>query len=190
MDITQSRRRFLTNAAFAGAAGLSGFGAWRKALAADSPSEITTIRQVEVDQRVKVRMRRQHRITGDDPLHLTAIVSQAALMQQTGGPDVLRDQLTHLIRAVEEYPNVVDFRVIPFTATGCGAFGSSTFHLIDFASTRLPTLAWQETVTAGGIIDDENQVRDLSLTYTEAFGRTLNRQDSVDLISQRVREIT
>jgi NitT/TauT family transport system substrate-binding protein len=40
----QSRRRFLNNAAFAGAAGLGGFGAWGKALAAEPPPEITTIR--------------------------------------------------------------------------------------------------------------------------------------------------
>jgi NitT/TauT family transport system substrate-binding protein len=40
----QSRRRFLTNAAFAGAAGLGGFGAWGKALAAEPPPEVTTIR--------------------------------------------------------------------------------------------------------------------------------------------------
>jgi NitT/TauT family transport system substrate-binding protein len=40
----QSRRRFLTNAALAGAAGLGGFGAWGKALATEPPPEITTIR--------------------------------------------------------------------------------------------------------------------------------------------------
>ena len=40
----QSRRRFLTNAAFAGAAGLGGFGAWGRALAAEPPPEITAIR--------------------------------------------------------------------------------------------------------------------------------------------------
>ena len=39
-----TRRRFLTNAAFAGAAGLSGFGIWGKALTAEPPPEITTIR--------------------------------------------------------------------------------------------------------------------------------------------------
>ena len=44
MSIVQSRRRFLTNAALAGAAGLGGFGAWGKALAAEPPPEITTIR--------------------------------------------------------------------------------------------------------------------------------------------------
>src|SRR5262245_58060382 len=41
--LTQSRRQFIRNAAFAGAAGLGGFGAWGKALAAEPPPEITTI---------------------------------------------------------------------------------------------------------------------------------------------------
>jgi hypothetical protein len=40
----QSRRRFLTNAALAGATGLGGFGKWGKALAAEPPPEVTTIR--------------------------------------------------------------------------------------------------------------------------------------------------
>jgi NitT/TauT family transport system substrate-binding protein len=44
MPVVQSRRRFLTNAALAGAAGLGGFGAWGRALAAEPPPEITTIR--------------------------------------------------------------------------------------------------------------------------------------------------
>src|SRR5215472_8393996 len=41
---TQSRRRFLTNAAFAGAAGLGGFGTSGKSLAAEPPPETTTVR--------------------------------------------------------------------------------------------------------------------------------------------------
>ncbi len=44
MPMMHSRRRFLTNAALAGAAGLGGFGAWGKAFAAEPPPEITTIR--------------------------------------------------------------------------------------------------------------------------------------------------
>jgi NitT/TauT family transport system substrate-binding protein len=48
MLIVQSRRRFLTNAAFVGAAGLGGFGAWDKALAAEEPPETTTIRLAKV----------------------------------------------------------------------------------------------------------------------------------------------
>ena len=41
---SQSRRRFLTHAAFAGAAGLGGFLASGKSLAAEPPPEVTTIR--------------------------------------------------------------------------------------------------------------------------------------------------
>jgi len=152
-------------------------------------AEIPTIRQVEVGQRVEVRMRRQQRISGDDPLHLTAVVSEAALRQETGGPRVLRDQLAHLARMIEDRPDVVDLRVIPFTATGCGVFGASTFHLLDFASSRLPTLLWQETVTTGVVIDNASQVRDISLTYAEALGRALSGQDSLDRIKQRIREL-
>ena len=49
MAIIQSRRRFVTNAAWAGAAGLGGFGVaglggLGKSLAAEPPPEITTIR--------------------------------------------------------------------------------------------------------------------------------------------------
>ena len=40
----QSRRRFLTNAALAGAVGFGGFDTWGKALAAEPPPEITTLR--------------------------------------------------------------------------------------------------------------------------------------------------
>jgi transcriptional regulator with XRE-family HTH domain len=148
------------------------------------------VRQVEVDQRVEVRMRRRNRLAGDGPLHLTAVISQAALVQQTGGPAVLHEQLKHLASMIEKYPGIIEIRVIPFTATACGLFGASTFHLIDFESPRLPTLAWQETVTAAGIIDDPIQVRDLSLTYGEALRRTLNAQDSLRLIRRSAKEIT
>jgi NitT/TauT family transport system substrate-binding protein len=44
MSIVQSRRRFLTNAAFAGAAGLGGFGLWGEAVAAEPSLETTTLR--------------------------------------------------------------------------------------------------------------------------------------------------
>jgi transcriptional regulator with XRE-family HTH domain len=147
------------------------------------------VRQVEVDQRVEVRMRRRDRLTTDEPLHLTAVISQAALVQQTGGPTVLREQLKHMASMIEKHPDTIDVRVIPFTATACGLFGASTFHLIDFESPKLPTLAWQETVTAAGIIDDSIQVRDLSLTYGEALRRTLNAQDSLRLIRRSAKEL-
>lgn len=149
-----------------------------------------TLPQVEVDQRVEARLRRQTRLADPgDPFKLTAVISEAALRQQIGGPVVLRQQLVHLAELIESHPRKLDVRVIPFTATACGLFGAATVHLIDFGNSRLPTLAWQETVTAWGIIDDKDQIRDISTTYKDAYERALPRDESLHLVRDQIREL-
>ncbi|MFE0021290.1 Scr1 family TA system antitoxin-like transcriptional regulator [Amycolatopsis sp. NPDC059021] len=148
-----------------------------------------TVRQVEVDQLIEARLRRQERFTGESPLQLTALISEAALRQQIGGPEVLRQQLEHVVDMLVEHPDHLEVRVIPFTATACGLFGAATVHLIDFDSPRLPTVAWQETVTTQGIIDDPTQVRDLTMTYNDAFRHALTKQESLAFIRHRIEEL-
>lgn len=149
-----------------------------------------TIRQVEVDQRVEVRLRRQERLDGDNPLHLTTIVSEATLRQQIGGPAVLRRQLEHLADLIEAHPDTIEVRVIPFTATSCSLFGAATLYLIDFENPRLPTVAWHETVTTWGIHEDPTQVRDMTKAYGEALGHTLSERGSLEMICQRSKELS
>jgi transcriptional regulator with XRE-family HTH domain len=147
------------------------------------------LRQVEVEQRVEVRMRRQERLVGENPLHLTALISEAALRQQIGGPAILRRQLDHLTGMIEQYPDTIDVRVIPFSAPTCGLFGAATVHLIDFQNPGLPTVIWQETVTSWGVIDDPTKVRDINGTYREALRRSLSGRDSLRMIHQGIKEL-
>ncbi|MGI9001853.1 MAG: Scr1 family TA system antitoxin-like transcriptional regulator [Pseudonocardia sp.] len=147
-----------------------------------------SVRPVEVDQRVAARLRRQERLSGDDPLQLTAVISEAALLQQVGGPQVLREQLRHLAAVVADHPDTIELRVIPFTAPARNVFGASTFHLIDFADARLPTLAWQETATVMGVLDKDTQVRELHFTYAEALQVSLSPADSLQLVSESIRK--
>lgn len=148
-----------------------------------------TVRQVEIDQRVQFRMRRQQLLDGDDPLSFCAVISEAALRQRIGGREVLHAQLLHLAKVIESHPDTIEVRVIPFDAPGCGLFGASTLHLIDFESPRLPALGWQETVTAMGIIDDETALRDLTRTYAEAMRVTLTAVESLRLIESCATEL-
>jgi hypothetical protein len=148
-----------------------------------------TVRQVEIDQRVEIRLRRQERLSGEDPLSMTAIVSEAALRQEIGGPTVLRGQLQHVAAMIEQRPDRIEFRVIPFTTTACGLFGAATVHLIDFENPMLPTVVWQETVTTRSVIEDPVQVRDILVTYNSALERTLSVQESLNLIRQRIEEL-
>jgi hypothetical protein len=149
-----------------------------------------TLPQVEVDQRVDARLRRQQRLADpDDPFKLTAVISEAALRQQIGGRKVLRQQLVHLAELIESHPRKLDVRVIPFTATACGLFGAATVHLIEFGNPRLPTLAWQETVTAWGVIDDPVQVRNITTTYEDAYGRAQSRDQSLQVVHGHLKEL-
>ncbi|WP_084532383.1 helix-turn-helix domain-containing protein, partial [Nocardia miyunensis] len=90
-------------------------------------SSMANVRAAEVDQRVAVRLRRQQRLNGDHPLHLTAVIGQTALVQQTGGPAVLREQLNHLIDAIEQHADTIDLRVIPFDSPEGNVLGGATF---------------------------------------------------------------
>jgi transcriptional regulator with XRE-family HTH domain len=144
------------------------------------------LRTVEVDERVDVRQRRQERLSGQKPLRLTAVISEAALRQQIGGPAVQRQQLTHLVELTEAHSNI-EIRVVPFTAKSCGMFGSATVSIFDFDNPRLPTIAWQETVTTWGFIADPNEIRNLSTTFDAALTSTLSASDSVASI-HRIRQ--
>jgi transcriptional regulator with XRE-family HTH domain len=148
-----------------------------------------TVPRVQVGQRVDVRLRRQRRLDDEAALRLTAVISEAALHQQIGGPEVLRNQLEHLVAMIDKYPDNLHLHVVPFTATACSLFGGATMYLIDFENPRLPTVVWQETVTAWGVIDDPPQVEAISAAFTEALQRSLDRRESKETIKRHIEEI-
>ncbi|MGW4324266.1 helix-turn-helix domain-containing protein [Nocardia sp. NPDC004573] len=139
------------------------------------------IRPVQVEQLVAIRMRRQERLRGADPVELTAVFGEGTLLQQTGGPDVLRGQLTYLAELIEE-SDTVEVRVIPFAATAGAVLGGSSFHLIDFAGEQLPTFGWVESAVFGGAVEDPDLVRDLRFAYLRAVEQSLSRAESLALI--------
>lgn len=67
----------------------------------------------EIEQFVRVRLARQERLTGDSPLQFWAVLSEAVLLQQVGGPEVMKGQLEHLL-ASSERQNVT-IQVLPFS---------------------------------------------------------------------------
>ncbi|MCP9622017.1 helix-turn-helix transcriptional regulator [Nocardia otitidiscaviarum] len=139
------------------------------------------IRPVQVEQLVAVRMRRQQRLFDDDRPEVTAVVGEATLRQQIGGPKVLRGQLEHLARLLDDN-DAVTVRVIPFTATAGAVLGGSSFHLLDFTAAALPTFGWVESAVFGGAVDDPDQVRDLSFAYVRALDQSLDRAESLEMI--------
>ena len=149
-----------------------------------------TVPRVQVEQRVGVRMRRQERLDDGDPLHLTTVISEAALHQQIGGVSVLRDQLAHLVDMTEKYDKTLYVHVVPFQAGAYSLFGSGTICLIDFENARLPTVVWQEMGAAWGVIDNRPQVEAISAAFDQVLQLSMSRRDSKGLIQERIKELS
>ncbi|MCB5908639.1 helix-turn-helix domain-containing protein [Streptomyces pinistramenti] len=83
----------------------------------------------EVDRFVSARIDRQARLTEDKPLELWAVLSEAVLRQQVGGPTVMRGQLERLVEA-STMPNV-KLQVWPFEAAAHASM-SGPFVIVGF----------------------------------------------------------
>lgn len=68
-----------------------------------------------VEDWVQARLQRQQALTGDEPLQYQAVFSESSLRREYGGPAVMREQLSHMIK-LSKRPNVL-LQVIPFKVT-------------------------------------------------------------------------
>ncbi|MGW3123578.1 helix-turn-helix domain-containing protein [Streptomyces sp. NPDC001107] len=133
----------------------------------------------EIEGVVDVRMKRQARLSGPAPLQLYAVVWEAALRQQIGGPEVMRAQLQHLLD-VAQLPNV-RIQVLPFRAGGHACMAGA-FNIISFAEAQAVDVVHVDSIAATVWIESESE----STMYGSFFDRTarlsLAPRDSLSLI--------
>lgn len=109
----------------------------------------------EIERRVRLRMTRQRRLTGDQPLTLWAVVDEAALRRPLGGRDVMREQLEHLVEATEQQN--VTLQIMPFDAGGHAAAGGP-FSILRFGEPGLPDVVYLEQLTSSLYLDKQPDI--------------------------------
>lgn len=109
----------------------------------------------DVERRVRLRMDRQVLLRRTDPPHLWAVIDEAALRRQVGGPEVLRAQLEHLV-AMTKLPNVT-VQVMPFSSGGHAAEGYP-FVLFRFGEPDLPDVVYLEQLASALYLDKRDDV--------------------------------
>jgi hypothetical protein len=133
-----------------------------------------------LDNAVAVRTIRQERLTDpDDPLHLEAIIDEAALHRPLGGPAVWRAQLEHLLRAVE-LPTVT-LQVLP-TRLGAHPALASPFTLPRFGDLGEPDIAYVEHTLGAVTFDKEPDVARAGLFFDRLRAEALGLADSATLV--------
>jgi transcriptional regulator with XRE-family HTH domain len=134
----------------------------------------------ELRNDIEVRLIRQERLTSvQNPLELTAIIDESALRRDVGGPDVMQDQLRHLIEAAAL--SSVTIQVLPLKAHGALDGG---FTLLSFHDRDEPDLLYVEYVTGALHIEEDDEVRACRLKFDRLGVEALSPDDSVALIKR------
>ncbi|MEU8245145.1 helix-turn-helix transcriptional regulator [Nonomuraea sp. NPDC048916] len=118
----------------------------------------------EIDRRVALRTARQRRLTGDNALTLWAVIDEAVVRRALGGPEVMREQIAHLLE-MTALRNVT-VQIMSFERGGHAAAGGP-FSILRFPERDLPDVVYMEQLTSALYLDKPAD----SERYTQVMDR-------------------
>ncbi|MDK1344814.1 helix-turn-helix transcriptional regulator [Streptomyces sp. 378] len=133
-----------------------------------------------LDTLVEVRLARQDVLRADPPLELSAVLDEAVLRREVGGPGVMARQLERLVEAAR-LPQV-RLQVLPFAA-GAHIGVTGPFVILSFSSTSDLDVVVLDHLTSSLYLERKEDLQ----AYTEAFNalqiHALSPEDSLDFIA-------
>ncbi|KAF4409947.1 MULTISPECIES: helix-turn-helix transcriptional regulator [Streptomyces] len=135
---------------------------------------------------VESRMARQARLTGESPLHLWAVLHEAAIRQLVGGRRVMREQLGHLLDSAQ-LPNV-HLQVVPHSA-GAHPGMTSAFTIVSFAEPGAMDVVYMDTASSTLWLESEADATHHSGIFDRITRLSLAQRDSADLIADIRKEM-
>lgn len=140
----------------------------------------------EAERRVELRMVRQACLTEDPPLKFWAVVDEGVLHRRTGGEEVMRAQLRHLVE-LSKRPNLT-IQVLPY-GEGWHPGTTGSFSILEFPEGVHSPVAYVESQAGGVYLEREDDMRRVTLTYTHLQTAALSTSKSRDLIAAIAREL-
>lgn len=140
----------------------------------------------QVDSLVEVRMKRQERLCEDPPLSLGAVITEAALRLEVGGPEVMRAQLRHLVSACDR--TQVSLRIIPFKSGEHGA-SPGAFILFGVGNDTDADVAFMESVEGTSFRDDALTLRRLNRLHRNLSEAALPPDGSLEQVERIEKEM-
>jgi transcriptional regulator with XRE-family HTH domain len=136
-----------------------------------------------VDAMVAARLDRQRILDRPEPPVTWVVLSEAALHQEVGGREVMRDQLAHLLTLQQR--RWLDIQVLPFEAGAhTGLMGS--FNLLRFEND--PAIVYTEDFVQGHMTANPPAIREGSARYDHLQAAALSPRDSATLIARAMEE--
>ncbi|WP_405150676.1 helix-turn-helix domain-containing protein [Sphaerisporangium sp. NBC_01403] len=137
----------------------------------------TDLTAEQVASGVRFRIERQKILEGPEPLIIETVLDESLLYRATGGPEVLREQLEHLVR-LAELPNI-RIHVSPY-ASGAHVTPEGAFMIFEMPD-PYPEVAFMDS-PAGGIYVEADEVQRLKLKFDRIRQLALDSVESIKLI--------
>lgn len=139
------------------------------------------IEQDILEQRVEARIKRQELLSASKPPKYRALLDEAVLHRQVGGPLVMKAQLDKVLSLIREDRAAI--QVIPYESGAYGAIDSN-FDYLEFGSTKLPDLVFVEGLVSHLYLERPDELE----RYREALDylrdEALNPRDSANKIEE------
>lgn len=133
---------------------------------------------------VSARISRQTRLSGASPITVHALIDEAVLRREVGGPHVMVEQLRHLITLSRQ--ETVTLQAVPFSVGAYGAM-SGGFTILSYADAQDPPSVYLEHAAGGNWVENGADVARFQQQFADVAGKALSPDDTRALLESQVR---
>ena len=154
---------------------------YARAIAAVEPGYATD--QQREDVMAAKAIRRQVVLGGTaDGRRLSVVLGEGALRQAVGGPGVMAGQISHLVRLIDDFPDLI-IQVLPFSAGAHAAAGSASLAILRFPDAPGLGVVYLEALSGGVYLESQEDVARYIRAFALLRAAALSTADSVRLLS-------
>lgn len=140
----------------------------------------------EVERHVAARLARAAILDRQDPPDYWIILCESALRCAVGGKKVMREQLRHLLDMIQK--SSITMQVLP------DAYGAHPAMLAPFTIHRFHlapdyAMVYMDYLTGARYIDDPDEVKQYSHTYTHLIKAALPEEQSANLVAKTIEDL-
>ncbi|MGD0609585.1 MAG: helix-turn-helix transcriptional regulator [Streptosporangiaceae bacterium] len=134
----------------------------------------------QIEMQIEAKLTRQRILTRDSPSRFTAVLDEAALHRQVGGPGVMAVQLARILE-LSASPNVV-VQVLPYEV-GAHPAVESNFTILELPDPT-PGVVFVEGLIGSTYLERSEDLDRYYKIFDQLQKIALNPKDSVDLIAK------
>ncbi|MEU6041492.1 helix-turn-helix transcriptional regulator [Actinomadura sp. NPDC047616] len=142
----------------------------------------------EIEQTIKVRVSRQARLSGENPLSVWLVLNEAVIRRIVGGPEIMHEQVEHLVAMARTYRNVT-LQLLPFDAGEHGAMHGA-FSLLKFPMPGDPDKVYLEQQIGGLYTQKPAEVARYARVFDQLRAKALSPERTLQMMAELAVELT